>query len=103
MKSLVRKKYSRKRFSETANFKDLPLDDVAIPVEKGGSVVDVFVKQKSNPVEEIPYNAFTAAKNYEMGKLAPISLVNNMTSADQLEYVKSFESSIDLSIEKSKN
>ena len=100
MKSLVRKKYLRKRFEDTANFKDLPLESVVVPVDKDGSIVEVVVKQKPKPTEEIPYDAFTAEKNFKMGMISPIGLVDNMTSADKLEYVKQFEQSVDISIDK---
>ena len=95
MKSLVRKKYARRRFSETANFKDLPLESVAVPVEKDGSIVDVVVKRPAKIEEEVPFDAFTAAKVYDMGIITPINLVNNMTSVDKLEYVQKFESLVD--------
>lgn len=96
MRDLLRLKYKRKPFEEAYSQGIKCPVPCVVPVEVDGSVVRVTTtKPYQRPVEEVLYSAFTAARVFELGDVTPIQLFNNMSSAEKLQYVQSFEQLVD--------
>lgn len=99
MQSLIRPQFKRKRFVEVSNVNEPPKVLTTVPCLQHGNVVDVVTFKKPEKEKEVPYSAYTADKVYDMGIVTPISLFNNLNSADKLELVSQIESGINASIE----
>lgn len=94
----LKSRFPRERFVEAFNDGVLPLVRVEAPVEVNGRVRVVSTYVEEQPKEEVPYSAFTAARVYEMGDVTPISLFNNMSSVERLEYVQKFDGMVERSM-----
>lgn len=97
----LKSRFCRVPFKETSfDSERVPDVLVSVPVEENGCIVEVATTKPYEPPKSVPYDAFTAAKVYELGDVTPIQLYNNMSSAEHFEYVKKFESRIDSSMAK---